>query len=264
MTGVVEDAEDIVQEVFLKWMAVPQAGSAKAYLARMVVNQSIRRLEEIKKQRELYTGTWLPEPYITLEKDPGPTLEYGLLFLLERLNPIERAVFILRESFSEEYKDIAEVTGLSEDNCRQLLHRSKEKLERGITKNIDRDKQLQLTHAFLNALHSQNLSTLQQLLKNDIELYSDGGGKRAVALKPLFGLNKVVKFLMGVAGLPESQEHAYELRSVFVNGYPAVLLYNHTLGHIDSVQYVEFDGPVITRLLFVRNPDKLKVRTAAN
>src|ERR1044071_5704676 len=115
MLGIVEEAEDIVQDVFEKWITVEDAREAKPYLARMAVNQCIRRIEELKKGRETYVGYWLPEPIITFEPDPVPTIEYGLLCMLERLNPIERAVFILRESFSEEYASIAEMTGLSTD-----------------------------------------------------------------------------------------------------------------------------------------------------
>src|SRR5688500_18943094 len=102
MLGVVEEAEDIVQDSFEKWIFVGHVNTPKAYLGRVVVNQSINRLHELKKTRETYPGVWLPEPYITMDADPTPTVEYGLLFLLERLNPNERAVFILRESFSEE------------------------------------------------------------------------------------------------------------------------------------------------------------------
>ena len=127
MLGMIEEAEDVVQDVYEKWMSVDSVKDPKAYLGRMTVNKSIDRLQELKKQRESYTGPWLPEPYITLDADQPPTLEYGLLFLLERLNPLERAVFILRESFSEDYRRIAELTGVSADNCRQLLHRAREK-----------------------------------------------------------------------------------------------------------------------------------------
>ena len=103
MLGEIEEAEDIVQDTYEKWMFVENAKEPKAYLGRMVVNNSIKRLNELKTQREMYIGTWLPEPYITTEAPDSPTIEYGLLFLLERLNPIERAVFILSESFTEDY-----------------------------------------------------------------------------------------------------------------------------------------------------------------
>ncbi|WP_343636249.1 sigma factor-like helix-turn-helix DNA-binding protein [Fluviicola sp.] len=264
MLGMVEEAEDIVQDVFEKWMSAAEVRDAKAYLARIAVNQSINRLNELRKTRENYVGMWLPEPYITLEPEPVPTLEYGMLFLLERLNPNERAVFILRESFSEEYTSIAEITGLSAENCRQLLHRAHEKLGRSKPLQVDPEKQRAFTIAFLTALHGQDRSELDHLLRKDIELYSDGGGKRAAALKALFGLDKVLKFLLGVTQLPEARENHFEYRAVYVNGRPAALLFNRTTEQLDSMQYVEMENEEISRLLFVRNPDKLTIRGKLN
>lgn len=263
MLGGIEEAEDIVQDVYEKWLSVKEARVPKAYLGRMVVNNSINRLNDLKVQRENYKGYWLPEPYITLEQDHTPTIEYGLLVLLERLNPSERAVFILRESFSEDYHTIAELTGLSPDNCRQLLHRAHEKLGRPATHPTDPSRQLALTEAFLYALHSRDLTSLSRLLRNDVELFNDGGGKRAAALKPLFGLQKVLKFLNGVMSLPESQEN-FDYRPAYVNGSPCALIFRRSTGELDSMQYVESDKGIITRLLYVRNPDKLTIRNTSS
>lgn len=260
MLGVVEEAEDIVQDVYEKWLSAQRVREPKAYLGRMAVNSSINRLNELKKHRESYIGPWLPEPYITLDPDPSPTIEYGLLFLLERLNPFERAVFILRESFLEEYTAIAELTGLSVDNCRQLLHRAHEKLGRFKNQTLEPASQRARTEAFLLALQHQDRQALDQLLKSDIELFSDGGGKRAAALKPLLGLEKVLKFLFGVAQLPENHESEFEYRPAFANGQPAALLFRRSTGHLDSMSYVVGDSSGIARLLYVRNPDKLHIR----
>ncbi|MCF0038681.1 sigma factor [Dyadobacter fanqingshengii] len=260
MLGVVEEAEDIVQDVYEKWLSAQRVREPKAYLGRMAVNSSINRLNELKKHRESYIGPWLPEPYITLEPDPSPTIEYGLLFLLERLNPFERAVFILRESFLEEYTAIAELTGLSVDNCRQLLHRAHEKLGRFKNQTLEPASQRARTEAFLLALQQQDRPALDQLLKSDIELFSDGGGKRAAALKPLLGLEKVLKFLFGVAQLPENHESEFEYRPAFANGLPAALLFRRSTGDLDSMSYVVGDTSGIARLLYVRNPDKLHIR----
>lgn len=260
MLGVVEEAEDIVQDIFEKWISLENVKEPKAYMARIAVNQSINRLNELKKIRENYTGTWLPEPYITLEPEPVPTVEYGILFLLERLNPAERAVFILRESFSEEYASIAQFLELSVENCRQLLHRAHEKIGRTKAFPVDPVKQREFTEAFFVALQQQDRSALDQLLRSDIELYSDGGGKRAAALKPLFGFEKVLKFLLGVVNLPESRSGEFEPKFAFVNGLPALLLFRRSNGELDSMQYVAFEDSKVSSLLFVRNPDKLKVR----
>ena len=261
LLGVVEEAEDVVQDVFEKWLPVENVTTPKAYLGRMAVNRSINRMEELRRQRESYKGYWLPEPYLTLEQSPGFSLEYGLLMLMERLNPLERAVFVLREGFSEEYADIAELTGLSQDNCRQLLHRAREKVGRSNTEPIDRVRQSDFTESFLKALHAEDVAALGRLLRQDIELYNDGGGKRAAALKPLFGIDKVLKFLAGIAGLEENRNNEFYFKPVFANGYPAALVYRRSTGEPDGMQYVIFEGDAISRLLYVRNPDKLRVRS---
>ncbi|MCW3105155.1 MAG: polymerase subunit sigma-24 [Bacteroidetes bacterium] len=261
MTGVVEEAEDIVQDVYAKWLEANRQGveSMKAYLARMVVNQSINRLNELKKERETYKGFWMPEPYITLNADPEvPAIDYGLLLLLERLNPVERAVFILRESFSEKYDAIADLTGQSEENCRQLLHRAREKTRSEATRAADHEKVRALTEAFLSALYRQDRSALEEILRHDIELYGDGGGKKAASLKPLFGIDKVLKFLLGVSKLEENNSYSY--KQGFVNGHPAALMYSDASGEIDSALCIDYDEAGISRLHYIRNPDKLNLR----
>jgi RNA polymerase sigma-70 factor (ECF subfamily) len=262
MLGEIAEAEDIVQDVYEKWLTIEDVKEPKAYMARMVVNKCIKRLNELKVLRETYTGTWLPEPYITTEIPDSPTIEYGLLFLLERLNPVERAVFILRESFNEEYSYIAELTGLSMDNCRQTLHRTYDKLGRSPKLPVDTVKHNALIEAFLNFMLNQDRSSLEQILRSDIELYGDGGGKRSTALKPLFGFEKVQKFLFGVMQLPENQGDVYEFMPAYVNGVPAALILRKADKALDSITYFVHDDTLISRLLFVRNPDKLQFRPA--
>ncbi|WP_080059351.1 sigma factor-like helix-turn-helix DNA-binding protein [Spirosoma aerolatum] len=262
MLGMIEEAEDIVQDVYEKWLSVDRVNDPKAYLGRMTVNKSINRLQELKKQRESYTGPWLPEPYITLDEEQPPTIEYGLLFLMERLTPVERAVFILKESFSEDYRNIAELTGQSADNCRQLLHRARAKLTRVKPQPVEPATQRALTQAFLTALQQQDRHALNQLLRSDIDLFSDGGGKRAAGLKPLSGLQKVLRFLLGVMQLPENQGNEFIHRPAYVNGQPASLIFHRETGELDSMTYIASDATQITRLLYVRNPDKLHIQSA--
>ncbi len=260
MLGIVADAEDVVHDVYEKWTSVKGVKQPKAYLGRMTVNQSIDRLQELKRQRESYIGSWLPEPYITLDFETPPTLEYGLLFLLERLNPVERAVFILRESFSEEYHYIAELIGTSVENCRQLLHRAHKKLSRKRFKPIDPSKHRSLLDAFLFSLQCEDRTQLEAVLRSDVEFFSDGGGKREAARKPLLGRDKVLKFLFGVMQLPENKFNDFEYRAAFVNGRPAILFIHRLTGELDSVLCVETAEMEIIRLLYVRNPDKLQIR----
>jgi RNA polymerase sigma-70 factor (ECF subfamily) len=260
MLGEVQEAEDIVQDIYEKWITTENVREPKAYMGRMVVNKTIKRLDELKLLRANYTGTWLPEPLITYEATDSPGIEYGLLFLLERLNPVERAVFILRESFSADYNYIAEMTGLSPDNCRQILHRSHDKLDRSTNIPVDSSKHNELIEAFLFSVLNQDRSSLEKVLRSDIELYSDGGGKRTAALKPIFGLEKVHKYLFGVIDLVKTQGDEYDYTPAFVNGVPAVLILRKADKEIDSIQYFQWDNNVITRMLLVRNPDKLKIR----
>jgi RNA polymerase sigma-70 factor (ECF subfamily) len=263
MTGETEEAEDIVQDVFANWLQreTDTVENPKAYLARMTVNASINRLDELKKKRELYTGPWLPEPYISHTPDADlPDIEYGLLFLLERLNPLERAVFILRESFGEDYEAIAELTGQKAENCRQLLHRSREKLKLSVVKPADPEKLKALTEAFLFALHEQNREVLEQILKQDIVVYSDGGGKRWAAIKPVAGLDKVLKFLFGIQAVNQEQNVELRYEPAFFNGMPVALLINTSDGEIDAAITLMYDDAGISELLFMRNPDKLKLR----
>jgi RNA polymerase sigma-70 factor (ECF subfamily) len=263
MTGMIEEAEDIVQDVYAKWLSGGRTDvdHPKAYLGRMVVNQSINRLNELKSVRENYVGFWLPEPYITLQPNQDElSLDYGLLVLLEKLNSLERAVFILRESFSESYDAIAELTGQSEQNCRQLLHRAREKTKSAAAKPVNTDRHRELTEAFLFALHQHDRTTLESILRKDIELYGDGGGKKAASLKPLFGIDKVLKFLLGVTKLEKDNDHPYSYKPAFINSQPAALLFSDLTGELDSALYIAYDADGISRLHYIRNPEKLQIR----
>lgn len=258
--GEVEEANDMVQDVFAKWYQAehPTVTNPKAYLARMAVNGSIDRLEELRVERQSYKGTWLPEPLVTeapAETEPD-ALDFGMLFLLERLNPRERAVFILRESFDSDYAELSSLTGLSEDNCRQLLHRAKEKLHGPSRQPADTSTHRQLIEAFLFAMQQQDRSLLETILRSDIELYSDGGGKKAAALHPLFGFGKVAQFLIGVGGLTKNEPFVY--RPVFIEGRPAALIYHSETQETDSVTCIDVRDGKIAAIYFVRNPDKLR------
>jgi RNA polymerase sigma-70 factor, ECF subfamily len=260
MRGEIHEAEDVVQDIYEKWLKCDGVASAKSYLSRMTVNRCIDRLKELKIQRESYKGYWLPEPFISYDTEQVPTLEYGLMVLLERLNPVERAVFIMRESFSEDYQAIAELTGATMDNCRQILHRAHLKLGSTGKETIEHGKHAQLTEVFLVALQNKDLRTIEKILRKDIELYNDGGGKRAAALKPLLGFDKVIKFLTGIINLTENQDNDFEFKPGVVNGHPAGLIFRISTGELDTMQYVVADENAITKLLAVRNPDKLRVR----
>lgn len=257
--GEVQEAEDIVQDSFEHFLSLPpeHVQNVKSYLTRVVANKSIDRLKERKKSQEHYPGTWLPEPYITVahaEDQPKDLLSYGMMYLLEQLNPLERAVFILRVAFSYSYEALAELCEIQQDHCRQLLSHARKKMnltEETITSKPSATQPL--LEAFLKAREEGKIQALTQLLKEDIILYSDGGGKKAATRVPLYGWETVTKFLVGVAQKPDALQ--MKAQWVQINGLPGILFSLN--GQPDSLLTLDGDGQKITHLYFVRNPDKI-------
>lgn len=205
LTGSSTDAEDIVQDVFLKahGVALEQIAEPKAYLCKMTTNRCLDLLKSARHKRELYTGPWLPEPIPTPEADSYDAvvtkdlLSYAMLVLLERLSPAERAVFVLREAFGFDYGEIAGLVDKSEANCRKLISRAKGKL--GIAPDAPiRAKETELGEQwmsrFLAALEQGNVTALLALLSADAELLTDGGGKVSAAIRPIVSGERVARF----------------------------------------------------------------------
>jgi len=254
-----QEAEDIVQDTFEKWFSKEQEVQyPKAYLCRMAVNRSIDRLEVLKKERALYTGTWLPVPYVTTssgESSGQDLLPYALLSTLEKLNPVERAVFILREAFDYSYTDIAAFCAVSEEYARQVQHRASEKLQKPRIKfETSNEKQQQLLEAFLQASANEDTASLAKLLRDDVTLFADGGGKVSSSLVPIYGPDKIVKFL---AGILQKVRGTIEVKFVLVNGVPGALLIDKNTGKTDTIFTITTDGSLISELFLVRNPDKI-------
>ncbi len=258
ITGQVQEAEDIVQACFEDLLLKqPQSiENTRAYLARVVANKSIDRVKQLKKERSYYTGYWLPEPYITEQSEAAYSeiLPYSLLHAMEVLNPVERAVLILREAFGFSYAGLAEICHTSEENCRQLLHRAKGKVKKA-GKNIQpaSDKIQQLLQMFLDACAQENATALSQLLREDIIVYTDGGGKATAALNAITGAVQAVKFLLGVTRKAKNEALAFEW--VSVNGEPGILLLLNNKP--DTLLMLEEENDLISSLFFVRNPDKI-------
>jgi RNA polymerase sigma-70 factor (ECF subfamily) len=257
MVGDVAAAEDLVQDTFEKWLESDreEVSQVKAYLSRILINKAIDRLEKLKKEREAYKGLWMPQPLLAEEYQPEEyTLEYALLFLLEKLNPYERAVFVLKEVFSFTYQEIATDLNITYDNCRQILHRAKDKVHSpGKHREAELNQQQKLLDAFLQAVYDKNFNKLQEIFWEDIVMYQDGGGKIAAALKPIAGTKKVIKFLDGIMSL--EPEAIYEIKPVWVNGARGILIFKDT--QLDSVFSIEVEQDKISKMFFVRNPDKI-------
>lgn len=263
MLGTVTDAEDMVQETFLRWQQTAQATvkSAKAYLSTIITRLCIDHLRSARVQREQYIGPWLPEPIMTQPtNDPAAQVELAdslsmaFLVVLERLSPIERAVFLLREIFDYDYDEIAQMVGKSPANCRQILRRSRQHIAAQRPRfPVSHQQQEQITAQFVKASTQGDLPGLLTLLAQDVTYWSDGGGQVAAALKPLQGAMKVARFLLAIRSkwLSTAVAHITE-----INGQSGMI----TLvdGFIHSVTTFDIVDGYIQSVYTVRNPEKLK------
>lgn len=263
MLGTVADAEDMVQETFLRWQQTAEATvkSAKAYLSTIITRLCIDHLRSARVQREQYVGPWLPEPIITQQTaDPAAQVELAdslsiaFLVMLERLSPIERAVFLLRDVFEYDYDEIAQIVGKSPANCRQILRRSRQHITAQRPRfPVSCHQQEQITAQFLEVCNQGDLQGLLALLAKDVAFWSDGGGQVAAALKPLHGAAKVARFLLVIRSKWLSTAVAHIIK---INGQPGLITlvdgYTHSVATFDIV-----DG-YIQSIYMVRNPEKLK------
>jgi RNA polymerase sigma-70 factor (ECF subfamily) len=258
MTGQVHEAEDIVQDAFEDVLKTKNDDiqNPRSYLTRMVMNKAIDRLTHLKKQRQEYPALWLPEPYITQpENNAHDILPYVFLHLMEDLNAVERAVFILRESFDYSYEDIAGICDVSVENCRQILHRAKQKLKQpeiaNATKKVEANEKI--LQEFLKACLSHDTTRLSALLKEDVMLYSDGGGKVVAARKILEGISSVGKFLSGI--IRKAFDKWSAARNISVNNEPALLMADEEGVYLVLIPYFE-QGKVV-KIFLMRNPGKI-------
>lgn len=257
MVGEVPVAEDLVQDTFEKWLRSDTAKvrEMKPYLSRILINKAIDKLEQLNRERETYKGLWLPEPLAADEHNNEEySVDYAMMFLLGKLNPYERAVFILKEVFSFSHDEVSETIKLTSANCRQILHRAKDKLRSPHTKTTsDLQSQQQLLNAFLHAVYHKEFDRLKSIFINDIVMYQDGGGKIAAALKPIAGFEKIVKFLDAIMDL--DPQAVFDIKPLIVNGTAAVLLLRNN--HPDTLITIDTEQDKISKLFFVRNPDKI-------
>ena len=263
MLGSVADAEDMVQETFIRWQqTTTDVQSPRAFLITIISRLCINYLQSGRLQREQYVGQWLPEPLVLeLGSEPVDTvqrdefLSMAFLLLLEHLNPVERAVFLLREAFDYGYDEIAGILGQNETNCRQILRRARQHLATaGPRFKVSGLKRRELLERFVLASGSGNLEGLIAILEEDVVLYADGGGKGFAVPNPVFGAMNVARaIVMGQAKfLPKEPVVS---RSVSINGMPGVVSY--VGGRPLYALTVEVDGERISSIYFVTNPDKL-------
>lgn len=278
MLGSVTHAEDLVQDAFV---TVQQQNSnkeggpvrnLKAYLCKIVTNRCLDYLKSSRNKREVYVGPWLPEPLLqdyaavpgaasAAEQDPlqmvvlEDTISYAFLFLLERLTPIERAVFILREAFEYDYRDIADFVNKTELGCRKIYSRLKRKIQdEPPAELISSAQSEQLVLRFLHATATGDMEGLFAMLAEDIVLYSDGGGKVMAAINPITSSKRVLAFIQGLTSKGDGQG---SVRLVIVNGQLGFVLSSPSEPY-PTVVSLEFKDDRVQRIYLVRNPDKLR------
>ncbi|WP_406328474.1 RNA polymerase sigma-70 factor [Streptomyces sp. NBC_00203] len=265
MLGSAADAEDIVQDAYLRFSGADHAAVERlgAWLAKVVTNLCLNRLASARARREQYAGPWLPEPVITSDGTLGPlesaeqrdAVSLALLVLLERLTPTERAVYVLREAFAYGHREIAGVLELSEANCRQLYRRAVQRVAAPEARfKAAPEQQAGLVESFLTAAREGDLAGLESLFSAEVTWWSDGGGKVSAARRPIEGREKVLRFLAGLLGRHVSGDVDFVVAEV--NGHAALVA--RADDRLLSVVTFEFHEGVCTEVRAVVNPDKLE------
>ncbi|HEX9512446.1 MAG TPA: sigma-70 family RNA polymerase sigma factor [Puia sp.] len=274
MLGNIDAAEDIVQDTFLKWMEIPSdtVTHTKAFLVKIVTNKCINYLHSARIKREEYVGIWLPEPLQNYTPDKTHAkietyhaLSIGMLVLMEKLTPQERAIFLLKEIFAYDYFELAEIFDKSTDNCRQIFKRAKDNLGKDVRRfEVDMKVHEKILNNFLQALSEGNMEDLIDLLKEDIQLLGDGGGRtflingqRLTAFsKPIYGREHVSKLLLTVVPKFQQSIPDFHRELTFANGLPSILSWSGDSPV--SLTILEPDGDRIRNIYVQSNPDKLK------
>jgi RNA polymerase sigma-70 factor (ECF subfamily) len=259
MLGTRADAEDVVQEAYLRWRsaAAEEVRSPKSYLTTVVSRLALDGLKSAYRRRETYVGPWLPEPVVqaagTTPLEMAESLSIAFLRLLEELSPAERVAFVLREVFDAGFDEVAAVLATSEGNVRQIVTRARRHIQEHRPRfAIDRDRQATVFREFLSACATGDPSQLTALLRADAVLYSDGGGKASAALNPIVGADRVVRFLIGIARKIPGLTTEY----AEVNGSVGAVLLDTGKPYSVATLDLAPDG-LIANIYFVTNPDKL-------
>ena len=258
------EAEDVVQDAYLRWHAADRDSveAPRRYLGTVVTRLCLDRMKSAQARREVYVGQWLPEPVVDepldtdIAGDLAHDLSVALMLLLERLSPLERAAFLLHDIFGLNFAEVADALGRGEAACRQLAARGRAHIEAGRPRfTASREDGSRLAAAFRTAAETGDTQTLQRLLAEDAVLYTDGGGKRLAVLNPIYGADKILRFLAGIArknpALP-----AFQARAATINGLAGFVLREQD-GSIETMAFEHRDGNIIA-IYVTRNPDKLR------
>ena len=260
LLGSAADAEDVLQETWLRWVGVDldSVRNQRAYLVQITTRQALGRLRTLSRRRESYVGSWLPEPLLTSpdvaeDVELADSVSMAMLLVLETLTPTERAVFLLREVFALEYDEIAGAVDKTPAAVRQIAHRARSHVaSRRPRGAVSADESRDALGAFQRAIETGDLQGLVDILAPDVVLLSDGGGVKQAVLRPIVGSDKVARLLS--AGIPRLAGQIV-LEPVHINGGPGLLI--RIDGEIDDIVAVRIDDGLVTGLYIVRNPHKL-------
>ncbi|BBC29828.1 RNA polymerase sigma24 factor [Streptomyces graminofaciens] len=260
MLGSAADAEDVLQETWLRWVEVDleQVRDQRAYLVRITTRQSLNRLRTMQRRREAYVGPWLPEPLLTapdVAEDAmlAESVSMALMLVLETLAPTERAVFVLREVFDVGYDEIAAAVDKSPAAVRQIAHRARKHVDARRPRQVVSPSETRAAlESFRRVLETGDPQGFLDVLAPEVVMVNDGGGIKQAAPRPITGAGKVARFLMGVLGKNEGR---VTVAPTVVNGSPALVV--HLDGEIDGIMAVRVEDACITGLYYVRNPEKL-------
>jgi RNA polymerase sigma-70 factor (ECF subfamily) len=262
MLGTRADAEDVLQDAWLRWQRADHAAlqSAEAWLVTVVTRLAIDRLRAAKAEREAYVGWWLPEPLVELdERTPevaaelADELSVALLWVLERLSPEERAAFLLRQTFDYDYAEVAALLGKNETACRQLVHRASERVRQERPRfDVSKDDHRRLLEKFIQAARTGERDAIKSLLDDGVQLVGDGGGKVPSFLEVVLGADRIADLYWAFS---QQMAHQVIYRIAQINGEPGMLRYVD--GQLESAQAFVTDGERIVAIYAVRNPDKL-------
>ncbi|HEX6151021.1 RNA polymerase sigma-70 factor [Nocardioides sp.] len=261
--GSAADAEDVVQETWLRWSertagAGEEIRDPRAYLVRIVTRQSLNRLRTQQRRRETYVGPWLPEPLLTApdvaeDVELADSVSTAMLLVLETLGPTERAVFVLREVFDVPYDEVAEAVGKTPAAVRQIAHRARSHVQaRRPRQDVTAAERDRVIERFLSAAATGDLQALMDVLAPDLVLVSDGGGLKKAALRPIEGRDKVLRFLAATG----QRQGPMTGEVLTINGGPAVAL--SIGGELDTVATFVIEDGLVTTLYLLRNPEKLR------
>ena len=268
MLGSATDAEDIVQEVWIRWSAAgkPDLDAPLAYFSKIATRICLDHLRKASTKREKYVGTWLPEPVVadwSIQEAEWTDFEsldisYALMMVLERLTPLERAAYLLHDLFEVPFAQIAETLERSPATCRKLATRARENVEKAEKRHPADEVELRkLLTVFLNAQQTGDISPLAQLLSDSVIYFNDGGGKIPAALNPIYGSDKVTRFIQGLANKFNLLTNA-EIMRTCINGGSALIVRDHE-GNLQTLAFDLNDEGQIVTFYSVRNPDKLKM-----